>query len=199
MKFDAFTAGVDLGGLRTKDDIKLLICYMLSSVKQPLTKDEIVSVLQENNLANYFEINDALSDLIENNNIVSNNTEDSKFTITKSGKLITTQLETSLPISIREKTLSAAVNLLAKIKRENENTAIIKKANNGYYVSCNISGGNNLNLLAIDLFVPDSKQAELVKRNFQRDPNLIYSCMLALLTHNSDLVKEALENINAHS
>lgn len=199
MKFDAFTAGVDLGGLRTKDDIKLLICYMLSSVNQPLTKDEIVSVLQENNLANYFEINDALSDLIENNNIVSNNTEDSKFTITKSGKLITTQLETSLPISIREKTLSAAVNLLAKIKRENENTAIIKKADNGYYVSCNISGGNNLNLLAIDLFVPDSKQAELVKRNFQGDPNLIYSCMLALLTHNSDLVKEALENINAHS
>ncbi len=196
MKFDAFTAGVEFGGLRSKDDIKLLICYMLSSVAQPLTKDEIVSILQENSLANYFEINDALSDLFGNKNIIHYSKDSSKYVIAESGRLIANQLDTSLPISVREKTLSAAINLLAKIKRESENTATIKKTNAGYYVSCNISGGNDLDLLNIALFVPDSKQAELVKRNFQENPNLIYSCMLALLTHNSDLVKEALENIS---
>ena len=30
MKFDAFSAGITPGGLRSKNDIKLLICYILS-------------------------------------------------------------------------------------------------------------------------------------------------------------------------
>lgn len=199
MKFDAFSAGVNLGGLRSKNDIKLLICYMLASVNQALAKDEIVSVLQENGLANYFEINDAFSDLIGNNNISKNRDNPDKYVVTESGKLIVNQLDTALPISIREKTLAATINLLAKVKRENENVVTIKKEENGCYVSCNVSGGDNVNLLTINLFVPDTKQAELVKQNFQEDPNLIYTCMLALLTKNHDLIKSALENIQNHN
>lgn len=199
MKFDAFTAGVRLGGLRSKNDIKLLICYMLKSVNQPLSKDEIVSVLQENGLANYFEINDAFSDLIGNNNITHAPDDTSKCVITESGKLIATQLDTALPISIREKTLTATLGLLAKIKRENENTVTIENAPNGCSVSCNISGSDDINLMTINLFVADSKQAELVKLNFQEDPHLIYTCMLALLTKNIDLTKAALENIQNHN
>ena len=199
MKFDAFSAGVNLGGLRSKNDIKLLICYMLASVNQALAKDEIVSVLQENGLANYFEINDAFSDLIGNNNISKDRDNPDKYVVTESGKLIVNQLDTALPISIREKTLAATINLLAKVKRENENVVTIKKEETGCYVSCNVSGGDNVNLLTINLFVPDTKQAELVKQNFQEDPNLIYTCMLALLTKNHDLIKSALENILNHN
>ena len=199
MKFDAFTAGVNLGGLRSKNDIKLLICYMLASVNQALSKDEIVSVLQENALANYFEINDAFSDLLGNNNISKAPDESEKYVITESGKLIVNQLDTALPISIREKTIAATVNLLAKIKREKENTVTIKNESNGCYVSCNISGGDDVDLLTINLFVPDSKQAEMVKQNFQENPDLIYTCMLALLTKNHDIAKTALETIKNHS
>lgn len=195
MKFDAFTAGVNLGGLRSKNDIKLLICYMLTSVGEPLSKDEVVSVLQENGLANYFEINDAFSALIGSNNIAPAADADSKYVITESGKLIATQLDTALPITIREKTLAAAIDLLAKVKRETENTVTIEEKTNECYVSCTVSGGDGRDLLNITLFVPDFKQASLVKRNFQKDPNLVYSCMLALLTKNFDLVKTALESI----
>lgn len=199
MKFDAFTAGVALGGLRSKNDIKLLICYVLSSINQPLSKDDIVSVLQENDLANYFEINDAFSDLIGNNNICQCSEDSSTYAITETGKMIATQLDTALPISIREKAIAAAINLLAKVKRENENTVSIKKEQNGYYVTCNVAGGTDMNLLTINLFVPDSKQAELVKVNFQDNPDLVYSCMLALMTKNPDLVKSALEGIENHN
>lgn len=195
LNFDAFSAGVKLGGLRSKNDIKLLICYMLASINQSLSKDEIVSVLQENGLANYFEINDAFSDLLGNNNISKDPSNAEKYVVTESGKLIVGQLDTALPISIREKTIAATINLLAKVKRENENTVTIKTEPNGCYVSCNISGGDDMNLLTVNLFVPDMKQANLVKHNFQENPDLIYTCMLALLTKNSDLIKNALENI----
>ena len=59
MEFDAFTGGVADGGLRTKNDIKILICYMLATLDAPFSKNDMIRVLQETALANYFEINDA--------------------------------------------------------------------------------------------------------------------------------------------
>ncbi len=195
MEFDAFTAGVSLGGLRSKNDIKLLICYMLFSVAQPLSKDEVLSALQEKGLANYFEINDAFSDLLSNGNIQPDENNPSKFVITEAGKLIATQLDSALPISVREKALEATLSLLAKIKRESENTVTIRKEPAGYSVQCNISGGEGVDLLDISLVVPDNMQAELVKKNFQADPDLIYACTLALLTRDAGLIKNALETL----
>lgn len=194
MKFDAFSAGVNPGGLRSKNDIKLLICYILASIKDPLSKEDIISILQNNNLANYFEASDSFSDLLENKNIMVSPTKPNFYTVTESGKLIATHLDSSLPISIREKALCAAINLMAKIKRETENTVNITKNKNGYSVKCNISGGE-MDLLSFNLYVPDKLQAELVKENFQKKPGLIYECLLALLTKDKDLAKSAMKNI----
>lgn len=194
MKFDAFTAGVNPGGLRSKNDIKLLICYILASIKDPMTKEDVTSILQNNNLANYFDVSDSFSDLFENKNIMKISENSNLYTVTESGKLIATQLDTALPISIREKALCASINLMSKIKRETENTVDIKKDENGYSVKCNISGGE-VNLLSFDLYVPDKLQAEFVKENFQQNPGVIYECLLALLTKDKDLAKNAMKNI----
>ena len=34
---DTFAAGVEPGGLRTSQEIKILICYLLRTVEQPMT------------------------------------------------------------------------------------------------------------------------------------------------------------------
>ena len=122
MEFDAFSAGVSLGGLRNKNDIKLLICYILASIDHSLSKEDIVSVLQQYNLANYFEINSALSELIESENIKKDPENSNLYTAAESGKIISSQLSSSLPISIRDKAIKAALSLLSKIQRETENT-----------------------------------------------------------------------------
>ena len=191
MEYDAFSAGVSLGGLRSKDDIKLLICYILSNVERSLSRSDILSALLQNNLANYFEINNAFSDLIENENIVEDPQNPNLYTVTESGQVISAQLHSSLPISIRDKALKAALNLLSKVKRETENNALICKVDSGYNLKCNISGGN-IDLLSFSLYVPDKLQADFVKENFLKNPNIIYECMLALLTQDKVLAGKIL-------
>ena len=63
MDKDAFTGGVDPGGLWTKNDIRILICYILASVNAPLTGEDISGIMQGKALANYFETGDALAGL----------------------------------------------------------------------------------------------------------------------------------------
>ena len=69
MEFDAFTGGIAPGGLRSKSDIRILICYLLKSVNAPLSGEDIINILQEKSLANYFEANDALSSLVALGNV----------------------------------------------------------------------------------------------------------------------------------
>lgn len=194
MEFDVLTAGVEPGGLRSKNDIKLLICYMLTNIKCSLSKEAVVSILQENKFANYFEANSAFTELIEDGNISKDPQNQYLYTVTDIGKLVSAQLDTALPISVREKALAATINLLAKVKRETENKVTITENSDGCYVNFNISGGD-VDLLSLSLYVPDRLQAELVKHNFQEKPELIYECTLAVLTKNNDLIKNTLENI----
>ena len=116
MDFDALTGGVEPGGLRVKNDIRLLICYLLSSINAPLSKQDIVQIMQENSLANYFEVMDSLSEMIQKGTIDTvsfnqlNEKEDCVICndITRN---IAKQLDSTLPISVRDCAVSAAFKL----------------------------------------------------------------------------------------
>ena len=70
MDYDAFDAGIELGGLRNRDDIRLLICYLLKSVESPMTRQMLNDAMQEDGLANYFEVGQAIEELMKTGNIV---------------------------------------------------------------------------------------------------------------------------------
>ncbi|MDP4119919.1 MAG: DUF4364 family protein, partial [Bacillota bacterium] len=146
MPYDAFDAGIEPGGLRNKEEIRILICYMLYSVKEPVEKDIVINALQENGIANYFETLESFNDLAQNGNITVSEGDKTKYIVSKSGEMIALQLESSLPITVKNKAMFSAMTILNKIKIEKENTVKIKKIESGYTVSGSISGGN------LDLF-----------------------------------------------
>lgn len=192
MKFDAFSAGIEPGGLRNTKEIRILICYLLVSVNAPFRKEDIIEILQENGLANYFEITTALSDLIEKGNIVLENDVCSPG---ESAKMIAKQLDSTIPTAVRQRTLSAALRLLSKVKREQENAVEINHTDLGFQVICHISGGD-MELMSLSLYVPDLQQANLVKQNFQKDPDIVYRAMLAAVTKDEKLMMETLTEMN---
>lgn len=193
MKYDTFSAGVEPGGLRTKQDIKILICYILSSTVSGISKQNIISILQENGLANYFEASEAFADLVLSGNIcLEDEGKSNSYCITDTGRIVSDQLHVSLPRTVRERALSAAMSLLSRIKLEKENKVSIEKNSMGYSVTCTISGGE-FNLISFTMYVPDMDQAKIVKENFYKDPTSIYNGILGLLTQNKELVEESLE------
>ena len=194
MDFDAFDAGILPGGLRNRSNVRLLICYILDSIKKPVKKDLVITSIQKNGIANYFETIDAFVDLLNKNNIILVDKENDTYTVTKSGKLIASSLGEDLPLTIRERALSGICELLAQQRSENENTAEIIKQKNGYVVDCHIKGTDS-DLMSFQLYVPDSKQARLVKRNFQSNPEIIYKTMIAVITNNADFAAQTLKDI----
>ena len=188
MSLKKFFSNPNFEKLNKKNDIKILICYMLNSVSGGLSKEDTVNILFQNNFANYFEASDAFSDLVSNKNIECKNKNDNIFTVTDSGKIIAKQLERSLPITVRDKAVIAALNVIHKAKIEKENSVKIEKTDAGYFVTCNVSGGK-IDLMSFTLYAPDMLQAEIIKENFHKDPETMYRLCLSFLTGDKDFIK----------
>ncbi|MDD6175570.1 MAG: DUF4364 family protein [Firmicutes bacterium] len=190
MEYDAFSAGVEPGGLRSQSEIRLLLCYLLKSVDLPLSRSMILSVIQDSGLANYFEAAAALEELSESGSlIVAENSADPTYRIAQQGAMVADTLAERLPVSVREKSVSAALSLLSRTRREQENKVVFQKQKKGLVVQCHISDGDS-DMMSIDLRVPDLLQAELVKKRFQSDPSAFYTAVLALLTGDPYLLGE---------
>ncbi len=196
MPFDAFDEGIVPGGIRSKNEIRTLICYLLNSVNEPMSKEVLIEAVQKQGLANYFELSSCFDDLIAHNNIKAedNNTKPPLYSVTDNGRLIANQLESTLTYTVKEKTYTCAIALLKQRKIERENKVTITKAESGYRVNCSISGGD-VNLLSLDIFAPDKNQAKIIKSNFHKNPQLFYKTTIALLTKNKEFVGEALEEL----
>ena len=168
-------------GTPHQNQIRILICYLLSSVDAPLSRQDIIGIMQDNGLANYFEVTDALAELLGNGNITADAEHPDLLSATRQARMIAKQFDAAVPLSVRERAVSAAVNLLAAAKRERENKVEINRTERGYNVTCHVSGGD-MELMSFSLYVPDLFQARMVKRNFHRAPENVYRMMLALVT-----------------
>ena len=118
------------------------------------------------------------------------------FELTDNGKMVANQLESTLPVSVKEKAYTCAIELLEQKRIEKENLVKITKTNKGYNVNLRISGGD-VDLVSLDIYAPDKEQAKLIKKNFHKNPELLYKIIIATLTKDKDVIKECLDELKA--
>lgn len=196
MAFDTFDEGVSLGGVRSKTEIRTLICYMFDKIGIPMKKDTIITALQQKGLANYFESSSSFDELYKNGNLEITDEENGLYFITDAGKMISRQLEDTLALTVKEKACECTLSILEKERIEKENVVTIEKVENGYNVNCSISGGD-MDLLKFSLYVPDINQARIVRKNFHKNPQLFYNVVIAILTRNKGAVNDVLSDLNS--
>lgn len=176
---DAFTAGVEFGGLRSRQEIKVLICFLLESLEKPLSKGQLNEIMQMQGLANYFEVNQALDELIDGG--LAEVKEPDLLILTEKGRDATPVLENDLPKTAREKALNCAVKLQTLARRKRENKIDVDKLENGYHVTFTISDKEDV-LMRLTVYAADISQVETVKQGFLNDPAGLYAGIIAALS-----------------
>ena len=183
MERDALTAGVARGGLVSTADIKVLICYLLSTLKTPVPAQKMADTLHLEGVANYFEISDAFTKLEQSGHIsLVPDKDDNLYVITLSGADVAKTLLTSVPYSVREKAYKLSLRMMARYKNEHENNIFIEKTENGYIVNCSVLDGAN-EMMTVRLVAADSNQADMIKQAFLNDASNIYSSIIEIITN----------------
>ncbi len=174
-KFDAFASGIEFGGLRNMLDIKILVCYILKSVKTPMTRTQISDSMQKTGLVNYFDVNSAIDELLQTKAVVEEEYLGEKcLTVTPIGANSASELEKNLLPGVREKAVKAALNVVSRARSEKENKVTIEKLEDSCNVTFEIESLGQT-MLSLTLNVADVLQAEQLKDGFLDDPGALYS------------------------
>ncbi len=186
MEHDAFTSGVAPGGLLNSREIRILICYMLSGVDEPMPRQTVVEIIFAEQMANYFETEAAIDELIKLGNIIED--EAGLLTLTDIGRNAAQTLTTHIPYTLRERSVEAAIRLMTRQRRERENRVDIVKLDRGVAVTCSIDRSDNP-MMSFTLRVADEDQAEMIKDRFLNDPTAPYRLLLGLMTGEASIRK----------
>ncbi len=193
MDFEAFTAGLEPGGLRNTRDIGILICYMLTRINKPFSSEELVQIIHLNGMANFFDTMASVTELIKCNNIRKTDENTNLIEITDNGRLISQQLSSELSLSVRQKAIAAIMKLTERKQIEKENPVnISKNENGGFDVNIRITDGLR-DLMSLTIFVPNLTDANAVKNKFYDNPQRLYSIMLAAVTGDNKMLEEEIE------
>ena len=179
MTGDVFFAGVEPGGLYSSQEIKILICYMLNSVEEPMPLRAVTDILAGHGMANFFEIGAAVDELLRRCQLVEDS--EGRLVLTDAGRQTASTLFSLVPYTLQERSVQAALHLMTRIRRERENTVEIKRLERGCQVTCTMKDADRP-LLSFSLMVGDDMQAKLIKERFLEDPILLYRSLIAVLT-----------------
>ena len=180
-QIDAFPVDDSVNGIRSTEKIKIAICYILASIDEGLSRNAMQATLYDNGIANYFEISQAIDDLLKVEALI----EDDVLSLTEKGKKIAADLEDQLSIFIKNKAVRAARLTLLYEKRQRETKAeIIKLDDKKYRLDLSICSGlsDNDELISLSLYLTDYTQATVMKNSFINNPSRLYENVIEGLT-----------------
>ncbi len=176
IKFDALTAGIEHGGLRSKAEINMMVCYIVSNANARITAKNIVDAMVTGSIANYFEISEAVAGTIKRGLVIED--ENGYLTATDECKRMTEIVEKDLPFTIREKSIALTRKIASVDMYTKENKVeIVKKENGSFNITMHITDLGN-DFLILTLNVPTMTEAETIREKFLNDPVKIYDNLI---------------------
>lgn len=181
LRFDAFMGNVKDGGLRSVTSIYILVSYLVSNLNGKVSRETLLEATNDTMLANYFEMSDAITKLINSGTIKEN--EDGMLCMKKQDANEVELIEKDLPLTVRERCIKACQKIIARETYERENKVSIEKTDCGYKVILNVSD-KDTDFMSLTLFAPTEEQALIIKEKFISDPVKVYETLTEAIFNN---------------
>lgn len=182
MSNNAFVGGIQPGGLTNDFEVKILICYLLEQIGQIMPCNQIYDIFQNTNLVNYFESVEASTELERSGHVKRsiNEKKEECLEITNIGLATSRTFSKSIPLTVREKTMDCARELIKEQKKREEIEIKYSKATDGYILSIKMRDVGS-DLMNLHFFVPTKEDCIAIRERVYSDPTLLYKGILTIL------------------
>ncbi|MFW2489034.1 DUF4364 family protein [Clostridium chromiireducens] len=161
---------------------KLLMLYVLKSIKNPISNNQLTEIILENNFINYFTFQQYLSELEESNFVEYHEINDKKLLIlTKKGDNVLSLFKDRISPSKISITNEYIKEKIESIKRELTIHADYTLGSNDSFIVDLKAIENESLLMELKLSVPSKNQATLICNRWKENPSDIYTNIINLL------------------
>jgi hypothetical protein len=179
---DAISVGVGKGGLKSTAEIKILVLYLLMNVDEAVPSNQIADLLHIEGIANTFEVNEAFYELNKNELIFEDVKGSETYLINDKGRDVGQTLQSSVPFTIREKSVKLLKKMLQRNRHMKETNIKISHENDGSIkITCSAIENEKV-IMSFTLQAADDAQAIRIRENFLDDPAVIYRTLIDMLT-----------------
>lgn len=154
---------------------KLYILYILQEIQLPLTNAQITDILLENDLLDYFSLQQYFHDLQEAGYIGG---VDNHFSLSKKGAVTLNCFASKMPSSSVEKIKDYIRDNRDRIAREREISTFVTENGGDYEVRLQILDKDAKPYIEVNLKVPTAKTARLICENWKKRSSQIYSNLI---------------------
>lgn len=168
---------VEPGGLNDINEVKILICWLLNRIKEPVSLNTLTDGILADGLVNYFDFAIALSDLCTSGHVerfIVDNA--SQLSVSPLGTDTANLLADSLPVSVKENVYAAVV----ASQSEGKNYCTVEPEDDCYVVNMRAQNGGKT-LFSITTTVSDKIIAERIRLNFLSSPHDVYLSFINLI------------------
>ena len=168
-----------------KIDVKLIALFIIDNFKMPVPSSFIVDTLTLEPFVNYFDLQQQLAELEEEEFVTYYIEDDVRFySITKKGLQALEFFCVRIPKTVRERLLRTIKIKIKDLRNALSIKAEYKKVNDiEYSITLGISEGN-FDMFNLSLSVGDELMAKKMCAAFKNNPQALYSEFLSILTKN---------------
>jgi predicted transcriptional regulator len=161
---------------------KLIILYILDKIEFPLTNTQITNIILENNIINYFSLQESIVEL-EQSDLVKLEEKDQKVTFqpTEIGLKTLAMFQTKIPKSVRTTLGEYISGNKEQIKKDSEIQADFFKKNDHEYIVNLKAIENDIVLIDLKLSVVSAKQAKFICEKWKSSSGKIYGQIMDTL------------------
>ncbi|MCL2105732.1 MAG: DUF4364 family protein [Oscillospiraceae bacterium] len=177
------SAGVEPGGLYSREQIRLLLCWLVRHCAEPLRVSVAELSFAEEGLANYFEFRAALDELLRSGQLTADQNEggESVLALPEAYWHAVEELARELPRRVRDRALHTAEQLQERERRERDNQiSVYPLRAGGYYVTFRQGDGSEM-LMSVTVYLADRAHVESVKARFLAQPGKLYEAVIRAL------------------
>jgi len=168
-----------LGFIHDMMDVKILILFVASRANYPMTAQEVYELCYQDECLSYFDVCTALPELVASGHICQ--LEDEKYEITEKGRADGALTEDSISFSVKQKAENAVERFNRQLRRSSFiKTQIIPRDSGDFSVVMSLDDEVG-NLMTLELFAPNQRQAQRLSKLFEEKAELLYNLTMTEL------------------
>jgi predicted transcriptional regulator len=161
---------------------KLIVLYILDEIDFPLTNTQITNIVLENNIINYFSLQESIAEL-EQTDLLKKEESEQKidYQPTEIGLKTLNMFQSKIPKSVRTTISEYISSNKDRIKKESEIQADFIKKNDHEYIVNLKAIENDIVLIDLKLNVVSAKQAKFICEKWKNSSGKIYGQIMDTL------------------
>jgi len=173
-----------LGFIHDMLDVKVLILYVAARSNYPMTCQEIYELCYQDECLSYFDVCTAIPEMVKSGHLKE--VEGDKYEITEKGREDGELTADSIAFTVKQLAENAVARFNRQIRRSSfVKTQVVPRENGDYSVIMALDDELG-NLMTLELYAPDRRQAVRLSKLFEKKAEDVYNLAMTELLDEED-------------